>query len=372
MRKLNVALVAPTLKILGGQAVQADRLLRLWNGDAEIEAWLVPVNPEFPSPLRFARSVKYLKTIVNELIYIPTLLRQLRRADVVHVFSASYFSFLLAPLPAILVARLLGRPVVLNYRSGEAPDHLARSRVARWALRSVACNVVPSRFLVDVFAGHGIEASAIPNVVDMNRFRFHERETLRPRLLSTRNFDALYNVGCTIRAFRLVQQRFPDATLTLVGGGKDEERLRRLVRDLGLRGVTFAGQVGPDEIAGFYADHDIYLQSPDLDNMPTSVIEAFACGLPVVSTEAGGVPAILTHRVHGLLAPLGDYETLGKQVIELLTRPAVARQYVRAARESIQGCTWSAVRGHWLRAYRLAQEGPLPSASNVANPVSLQ
>ena len=145
-----------------------------------------------------------------------------------------------------------------------------------------------------------------------------------------------------------------------------------MARDLGLRGVTFAGQVGPDEIAGFYADHDVYLQSPDIDNMPTSVIEAFACGLPVVSTEAGGVPAILTHRVHGLLAPRGDYEMLGQQIVELLTNPTVARQYVRAARESIQGCNWSAVREQWLRAYRSTQKGALPSPSNVATPVSPQ
>ena len=130
MAKLNVALVAPTLEILGGQAVQANRLLSKWNGDAEVEAWLVPVNPAFPRPLRGVRSVKYLRTILNELIYIPSLVRHLRRADVVHVFSAWYFSFLLAPLPAILVARLLGRSVVLNYRSGEDPtisrDHGSR------------------------------------------------------------------------------------------------------------------------------------------------------------------------------------------------------------------------------------------------------
>ena len=372
MRKLNVALVAPTLEILGGQAVQADRLLRQWNGDAEVEAWLAPVNPTFPAALRFARSVKYLRTIVNELIYIPALVKHLRRADVVHVFSASYFSFLLAPLPAILVARLLRRPVVLNYRSGEAPDHLARSRVARWAVRSVARNVVPSRFLVEVFDGFGIKASVIPNVVDMSRFQFRERDTFRPRLLSTRNFDGLYNVACTIRAFHLVQQRFPEATLTLVGAGKEEGRLHALVRELGLRGVTFAGQVDPEEIARFYGDHDIYLQSPDIDNMPTSVIEAFACGLPVVSTEAGGVPAILTHGVHGLLAPLSDHHTLGQHVVELLTHPAVARRYVRAARESIEGCTWSAVRNQWLRAYQLTLEATARQhvGSNLANPVS--
>jgi L-malate glycosyltransferase len=356
MRKLRVALVAPTLEILGGQAVQADRLLREWKDDAEVEAWLVPVNPPFPRPLRFARSVKYLRTLVTELIYIPSLVAQLRRADVVHVFSASYFSFLLAPLPAILVARLFRRPVVLNYRSGEAPDHLARSRVARWALRSVHRNVVPSRFLAGVFARFGIDAYIVPNVVDFTRFRFRERKPLRPRILSTRNFDGLYNVACTIRAFRLVQDRFREATLTLVGGGKEEAGLRSLVKALGLKGVTFAGRVGPDAIARFYDDHDIYLQTPDIDNMPTSVIEAFACGLPVVSTEAGGVPAILTHRVHGLLAPVGDHESIGRQVLDLLSNPADAGRYALAARESVQGCTWSVVRDRWLRAYRSTVE----------------
>jgi glycosyltransferase involved in cell wall biosynthesis len=372
MRRLKVAIVAPTLEILGGQAVQADRLLREWKDDAEVEAWLVPVNPRFPRALRWARSLKYVRTVVNELIYIPSLVGQIRRADLVHVFSASYSSFLLAPCPAILIARLLGRPVVLNYRSGQAPDHLSRSRVARWALRSVERNVVPSRFLVDVFARFGIEASVIPNVVDFTRFEFRQRTTVRPRILSTRNFDGLYNVACTVRAFRLIQDKLPEATLTLVGGGPEEAALRGLVQELGLKGVTFAGRVRPDDIARFYHEHDIYLQTPNIDNMPTSVLEAFACGLAVVSTEAGGVPAILTHREHGLLSPLDDHETVGRLVVDLLTNPGAARQYTMAARDSIQGCTWSAVRDQWLRAYRSALEaGTLERIGrDLADPVS--
>jgi glycosyltransferase involved in cell wall biosynthesis len=352
MGKLKVALVAPSLQILGGQSVQADRLLKAWKGDADVEAWLVPVNPVFPPAVRFASSVKYLRTVVNELLYVPTLFRELARADVVHVFSASYFSFLLAPLPAILAARLLGRPVVLNYRSGEAPDHLRRSAIARWALRAVDGNIVSSRFLVDVFAAYGVDAAVIPNLVDFGCFRFRDRQLLRPRILSTRNFDGLYNVACTIRAFRVVQDRRLDATLTLVGGGREERRLRALVRELNLSNVTFAGRVGPDEIARYYDDHDIYLQSPDIDNMPTSVLEAFASGLPVVSTEAGGVPAILTHGAHGLLAPLNDHETLGRHVLALLDDPAAAGRYVRAARESCVTSSWTAVRQQWLCAYR--------------------
>ncbi|HXI31407.1 MAG TPA: glycosyltransferase family 4 protein [Vicinamibacterales bacterium] len=352
--RIKVAFVAPSLRILGGQAVQADRLLSAWKNDPDVEAWLVPVNPLPPRALAFTQDVKFLRTVVNELTYLPLLVRELARADVVHVFSASYSSFLLAPLPAMLVARALGKPVVLNYRSGQAPDHLQRSAVARNAIARVDLNVVPSRFLVEVFHEFGIDASIIPNIVDLDRFQFRDRNPLRPRLVSTRNFEALYNVTTTVRAFALVQQRWPDASLTLVGGGPQEAQLRELVDQLRLRNVTFLGRVKPGEIAQHYAANDIYIQSPNIDNMPTSVIEAFASGLPVVSTEAGGVPAILTHERHGLLAPLGDYDRLAAHVLRLLDNPVWARAMARAAFDTCQACTWPAVREQWLRAYRSA------------------
>src|SRR3954467_2861032 len=87
---LRIALVAPSIGILGGQAVQADRLLRAWRGDPDVEAWLVPVNPVPPGVLWHAVNVRYVRTIATQLCYWPLLVRQLRRADVVHVFSASY------------------------------------------------------------------------------------------------------------------------------------------------------------------------------------------------------------------------------------------------------------------------------------------
>ena len=358
---LRVAIVAPTVGILGGQAVQADRLLQGWQGDPDVEAWLVPVNPTPPGPLRSALRVKYLRTIATQLTYWPLLVRSLRRADVVHVFSASYTSFLLAPLPAILIARLLGKPVVLNYRSGEAPDHLQRSAIARAVLARVERNAVPSSFLQEVFGRFGIGSEVIPNTIDLERFAYRLRAPLRPRILSTRNFEELYNVACTLRAFRRVQDRYPDATLTLVGGGSCDRSLRRLSADLGLRHVTFAGRVPPDSIWKYYADADIYLQTPNIDNMPGSVLEAFASGCLVVSTNAGGVPAILTHGTHGLLAEIDDHEGAARAVCRLLEDPALAARLSTAARESCERYRWSHVRSQWLALYR----GLLPQPVTV-------
>jgi glycosyltransferase involved in cell wall biosynthesis len=203
-----------------------------------------------------------------------------------------------------------------------------------------------------VFASFGISAEVIPNIVDLDRFSFRARDPLRPRLVSTRNFDALYNVACTLRAFRLVQERWPEATLTLVGAGPQDAMLRRLTSELDLRQVEFVGRVPPDRIASYYADNDVYVQTPDIDNMPTSVLEAFASGLPVVSTEAGGVPAILTHGVHGLLAPLDDHRAVAGHILTLLEQQECARRLAAAAFDTCGPCTWASVRERWLRAYR--------------------
>jgi glycosyltransferase involved in cell wall biosynthesis len=352
-RRLRVAIVVASLRILGGQAVQAQRMLDGWKNDPDVEAWIVPVNPIPPKPFDRLLTLKYVRTIVTQLWYWPLLVRELRRADLVHIFSASYSSFLLAPLPALIVSRLFRRPALLNYHSGEAPDHLRRSSIARRTLaRHVDLNVVPSPFLHDVLASFGIAAKVVFNTIDPGEFRYRVRDPLRPRLLSTRNFEPLYNVACTLRAFAIVQARYPDASLTLVGSGSQEQALRALASELALRHVTFAGRVAPSEISRYYDAGDVYVQTPLIDNMPLSVLEAFSAGLPVVSTRVGGVPAILTDGVHGLLAPDNDAAAVAAQIIRLLEQPDDARRLAAAACETCHQYEWRVVREGWLSAYR--------------------
>jgi len=358
--RLEIAVVAPSRRILGGQAIQAERLLDSWRDDPDVRAWLVPINPELPRLVRPLGRVKYVRTILTQLAYWPLLFRELRRADVVHVFSASYSSFLLAPLPAVLVAWILGKPIVLNYHSGEAPDHLRRSAIARAVLRRVDANVVPSAFLERVFTGFELHAEVVSNTVDVDQFAFRAREPLGPRLVSTRNLESLYNVECTLRAFQRVQQQFPDATLTLVGAGSRRSALMQLAEELGLSHVHFVGAVRPQDIWRCYADADIYVQTPDIDNMPLSILEAFASGCPVVSTDAGGVPAIVTDRTNGLLVPCGDAEAAAHCVIELLESPELARAIASNARAACDAYRWSTVRPSWLAVYRrVAKRGAL-------------
>jgi len=350
---IRVCMIGPSLDVLGGQAVQAPRLVTRLSKNAELEITFLPVNPRLMRPFHLLQRVKFVRTVVTSLAYVASLLARVPRADVVHAFSASYWSFLLAPVPAMLVSRLFRRRVILNYRSGEADDHLTRSRCAVPLMRLADLVVVPSGYLVDVFARHGVEAKAVPNFVELEHLPYRQRTTLRPVFLSNRNFQALYNVSCTLRAFRRIQARLPEATLMVAGDGPLRAKLHQEARQLGIRGVTFCGAVAPKRMAKLYDDADVYLNTPNIDNMPNSILEAAACGLPIVTTDAGGIPYIVRNDATALIVPGDDDAALAAAAMRLFEEPGLARGLADAARaEIVERYTWRTVESSWMDSYR--------------------
>ena len=353
-RSIRVCLVAPSLDILGGQAVAARRLQERLAGLPGIEVELLPVNPRLPGILRLLQRVKYVRTLATSVAYITALLRQARRFDVLHVFSASYWSFLLAPTPAIMIGRLLGRKVVLNYRSGEAEDHLRRfGWHAIPILRLAHTIVTPSEYLVHVFSRFGLPAVAVHNFVEVDRIPFRVREQPAPSYLANRNFEPLYNVHAVVDAFAMVAEVHPGASLVLAGDGSQRVALEDRVRELGLRNVTFVGRVPPDRMPALYDDADVYVNASVIDNMPQSIVEAYAAGVPVVSSDAGGIPFIADSGATALLVPAGDTAALGAAMRRMVEEEGLARRLSAAGRERcLTYYTWEAVAQQWLALYR--------------------
>src|SRR5580698_10323326 len=187
--RLRVVIVAPSLRYIGGQSAQADLLLRLWQNDADIAISFLAVDPRFLRVLAWVERIPGLRTILREPIYFWHLWRGLRDVDIAHIFSASYWSFLLAPAPASFFAKLHARKALIHYHSGEARDHLRRFRSAPFVLSRVDEIVVPSAYLEDVFKEFGLQTVAVPNVVDLAQFRYRQRVPLRPHLVCTRGFS---------------------------------------------------------------------------------------------------------------------------------------------------------------------------------------
>jgi glycosyltransferase involved in cell wall biosynthesis len=316
-----------------------------------IEAEILPINPRLPRPLGWLQRIKYVRTAVTTLVYIATLLIRLPRYDVVHIFSASYWSFLLAPAPAILIARLYGKATLLNYHSGEAEDHLRNWRTALPVIRLADRVIVPSEYLVDVFARFGVKAQAIFNTVDLDRFAFRQRRALKPVLLSNRNLETLYNVGCTLRAFALIARSIPEARLIIAGDGSQRAALEKLARELELKNVEFVGAISPDRMPALYDRADIFVNASNIDNMPLSIIEAFACGLAVVTSDAGGIPYIVADRNNGLIFPREDHAAMARAVLELIEDRELSRLIITNARAEREKYAWAAVRDQWVAVY---------------------
>ena len=346
---MRIAVVAPSLDIVGGQSIQAMALCAGLR-QARYEVDFVPVNPRFPRGLRWVRRCPYVRTMLNEALYFPSLHR-LRRADVVHVFSASYWSFLIAVAPALLAARRFGKRILLNYHSGEARDHLRSSPVARMILRRTPCIAVPSQYLVDVFREFGLLAVEVANIVDLSQFSYRARRPLRPHLVCTRGFHTYYCLDVVIQAFGLVKSEFPDAELDLVGGGSLEPEMRRLVSDLKISGVNFCGVASRQDIGKYYDRADIFINASRLDNMPVSVLEAFAAGTPVISTSPEGIRYLVTDGCTALLCQVGDVRGLAANVVRALRDPELAARLSSNGVEQLRRYDWQRVRQDWLRAY---------------------
>ena len=159
------------------------------------------------------------------------------------------------------------------------------------------------------------------------------------------------SVSCVLRAFRLIQDTFPDASLIVVGEGSEREHLQYLSQELHLRNVEFTGSIKPDKMPAYYDRADVYLNSPSIDNMPNSVIEAFACGLPVVSTNAGGIPYIVDDGRTGLLVDIDDHEALARAALRLFREGNFAAEIIKNAHLEVQKYSWSNVRREWLHVY---------------------
>ena len=350
--KVRVLIVAPSFGILGGQSVQAARLIERLRQEPSLEVGFLPINPRLPGALHHLQRIKYVRTVVTSIAYVLSLLARVYKYDVIHVFSASYLSFVIAPTPAILVGKLYRRKVLLNYHSGEAEDHLRRwQRSAIPTIRLVDSIVVPSEYLVRVFADFGLSATAIYNLIDTSRFRFRERSPLRPVFLSNRNLESHYGVDRVLRAFAIIQERIPHATLTVAGDGSQSSALKTLAHELNLQNTHFVGQIAPERIADIYDAADIFLNGSEIDNQPLSILEAFSCGLPVVTTGAGGIPDIVTDGRTGMVVSCGDHVAIANRAIALLGNPVVAKQIVDEARHECLKYSWEAVRDAWMSVY---------------------
>lgn len=350
-RAIKVLVIGPSMDILGGQAVQVAELLSILKPLKHLNVTFFPINPRPPKFLSWVKDIRYLRTLITFILYFSRLIFEMRKHEVVHIFSAGLTSYALWTVPALFFGRLYNKKFILNYHDGQAEQHLREWKTARKTMAWADRIVTPSYFLVDVFARHGIKAQSIFNIIDTNRFIYRDRSRPRPVFMTNRILEPLYNVDCILRAFSIIQSRYPEATLTIAHDGVCRPALERLAAELQLKNTSFIGKVPHDRVAHLYDAADIYLTSPNIDCMPVSLLECFASGVPIVATNAGGIPYISKDRESALLVPINDHVALADRAMELLESAGLAAHITRGGLQEVKKYRWEPVQAQWSALY---------------------
>ncbi|MGH8218565.1 MAG: glycosyltransferase family 4 protein [Steroidobacteraceae bacterium] len=337
-------------------ANQTRQLARLLASDG-VKVRLVcsnePYSPAWLGKIRGVRAVARL------LPYRRALASASHEVDVMHVMANSGWAWFLLAAPAVRAALRRDVPVIINYRGGLAREFLASApRVVASMLRAASAVIVPSRFLQGVFAEHGISARIIPNVVNLELFRPVPRPEGRGRhIVIARSLEAIYGIDTAIRAAAKLHRDFPDLTVSIAGSGPERAPLERLAAELGVSDrIRFTGRLEPEMVAELYGRADIALNPSRVDNTPNSVLEAAASGVPIVSTNVGGVPFLVEHGRSAWLVPPDDPALMAEGVARLLRHDALRDSLCAGAAQVAQSCSWAAVGGQWLTLYRQLSE----------------
>jgi len=267
----------------------------------------------------------------------------------VDVFSDTAFLWAEAVCWTLRRAR---RPYVLALRGGRLPEFAQSnpSRVGR-LLASAAIVTAPSPYLLRRMAAYCPEIVLLPNAVDLRLYPFRARRHVKPRLVWLRAFHGIYNPEMAIRVLANIRTRIPDATLTMIGPDKGDgslARVRQLADELHVSDcVQIVLGVPKTEVPRWLDEGDIFLNTTNIDNTPVSVLEAMACGLCVVTTDAGGLPYMLTDGKDALLTPRGDAEAMSDAVQRLFDDADLAASLSANAARTAAPCDWPLVLRQW-------------------------
>jgi len=292
----------------------------------------------------------------NRLLRLADMLLSIlqfgRQEQPVTIDVYSTLNFWYALLSAAL-CRMLGLRYFCVLHGGNLPRRLQNNPFLCGVLFGAAEKLIaPSRYLQAAFREAGYEAVVISNGIPLGNYPFKLREKLRPKLLWVRAFDAIYNPQMAVKVLHQLAGKFPDAALCMVGPDKDGsmEACRKLARELGLeKRVQFTGRLPKEEWIALAADYDIFINTTNFDNTPVSVIEAMALGLPVVSTDVGGLPYLIEHEQDGLLVPVDLDEEMAKAVGKLLQDQQTATSLALRARKKVEGFDFEKVAQAWKR-----------------------
>lgn len=296
--------------------------------------------------------VKAVSDKKNKIFRMFDMLRAIiqnkKWADLVIIDTYSTTNFYYAIIVAFF-CRKFKIPYIPFLHGGSLPARLEKSKKQCEVLFGNAYkNVAPSAYLYEAFKEKNIpNLIYIPNTIPLENYSFKKRERVTYRLLWVRSFASIYNPEMALQVVEKLQKEGKDVTLCMVGPDKGSmENCEKIAKDKGLP-VTFTGLLDKKAWHKLSEEYDIFINTTNFDNTPISVIEAMALGLPVVSTDVGGLPFLIENAVTGILTPAKDAQTMADAITALVQNPDKMQHIANQARRQVEEFDWEVAKYKW-------------------------
>jgi glycosyltransferase involved in cell wall biosynthesis len=294
-------------------------------------------------------SSKKNKTL-RMLAMIGTVLRHRKTASKVLIDTYSTQNFYYAVVIGIL-CRWLQLPYIPILHGGNLPARLDKSpKLSKRLFGAAEINVAPSHYLYEAFLKKGYDnIRLIPNVISIADFPFTLRKETKLHLLWVRSFSEIYNPALALKVVENLLVQGYDATLCMVGPEKDGSlaRCKEMASKKNLP-VIFSGLLTKSEWITLSKDYDIFINTTNFDNTPVSIIEAMALGLPIVSTNVGGLPFLIEDSVDGILVPPENADFFVAALLQLYNKPEKTMMLSQTARKKAERFDWETIKQSWI------------------------
>jgi glycosyltransferase involved in cell wall biosynthesis len=288
--------------------------------------------------------------VVRLLDMMMTTFFKAKKVDYVLIDTYSTSSFWYAFFCS-QVARLFNTKYIPILHGGDLPNRLkSNPYLCKLLFKNAYTNVAPSNYLLEKFKENGFENIVfIPNSIQLEEYEYKNRIQVQPKLLWVRSFAKIYNPKMAVEVYRLLKEKYPKTTLTMVGPDKDGSLIetRHLAESLNLN-VNFTGKLSKKNWTDLAKKHDIFINTTHFDNTPVSVIEAMALGLPVVTTNVGGIPYMLSNNENALLINDDKSIEMVNAIEALLINEELVQKLSSNAKVLVCNMDWQVVKLKWI------------------------
>jgi glycosyltransferase involved in cell wall biosynthesis len=278
------------------------------------------------------------------------ILKYSKKVDYVLIdtYSTSnfYYAFLCSQL-----CRIYNLKYIPILHGGNLPNRIKLNpKLSKAIFKNALINISPSAYIQSEFAKQGFSnVMIIPNAIDLKSYVFKQREFKTIKLLWVRSFSEIYNPLLAVKILKSLKDEGLNASLCMVGpeGDGSLEKTKDYAKVLGMD-VIFTGKLSKKEWIKMSTDYNVFLNTTNFDNMPVSVIEAMALGLPIISTNVGGLPFLISHNEDGKLVNPNDVSGFVDAIKEIISSPEEAIKLAQNARRKVEDYDWRKIKSQWM------------------------